>query len=458
MSFPLEPDEQQMEALGRAALDFVIDHIGSLGEQHAAGEGDRDAVVRALTWTPGEEGGELDPALAEIRTAALSAFNTAGPGYLAYIPGGGLYSAAIADLISLGVNRYVGLRQPSPGLVRIEQDVLDWVRDLFGFPDTTRGVLTSGGSLANLGAVVAARHALLGEDFLDGVYYVTEQTHLSATKAAAIAGLPARAARRVPVTPGLRMDVDALAQMIRDDRAAGLRPFLVVGSAGTTNTGSVDPLDDLAGLAAREGLWFHVDGAYGGFFQLTDRGRAAFAGIERADSITLDPHKGMFLPYGTGCLIVRDGAALRSAHASSAAYLQDLEGPGDLPNYNEYSAELSRDWRGLRVWLPLKLHGVSAFREALDEKLDLARRFSDGVRELNDIEVPWEPDLSIVAFRHRDGDEASRALLESINAGGRVFISSTVIDGRFTLRCAVLSHRTHADRIDDAIEAVRRGA
>jgi aromatic-L-amino-acid decarboxylase len=249
--------------------------------------------------------------------------------------------------------------------------------------------------------------------------------------------------------------------MVRDDHRIGRKPFMVVASAGTTNTGTVDPLEEIAELAELENLWLHVDGAYGGAFQMTSRGRDLFRGIEKANSVTFDPHKGMFLPYGTGALIVRDGAALRLAHQSQADYLQDLAPDSELPNYSDYSPELSREFRGLRVWLPLQLHGVSAFREALDEKLDLARHIHESLSEIPGLEVPSEPDLSIVAFRSSgtttdvDPDEINRRLLDRINASGRVFLSSTVLDGRFTLRAAVLSHRTHRERIDEAIEIIR---
>ena len=256
------------------------------------------------------------------------------------------------------MNRYVGLWQPSPAVVQIEENVTRWLCDVFDYPAGSQGLLLSGGSMANLSAMVTARHAKLGEDFLDGTYYVSEQAHASVTKAATIAGFSRRNLRIVPTDAELRMDPEALRALVREDRAAGLRPFLVAPSAGTTNTGAIDPLEAIADVAEAEGLWMHVDGAYGGFFQLTERGRSAFRGIERSDSVTLDPHKGMFLPYGTGGLVVRDGQALRDAHFEGAAYLQDLPPTGELPNYSEYSAELSRDWRGLRVWFPLRLHGV----------------------------------------------------------------------------------------------------
>jgi aromatic-L-amino-acid decarboxylase len=253
------------------------------------------------------------------------------------------------------------------------------------------------------------------------------------------------------------MEVDALGRAIADDRAGGLTPFAVVASAGTTNTGAIDSIDAIADVAGAEGLWLHVDGAYGGFFQLTDRGRERFRGIERADSITLDPHKGMFLPYGTGALVVRDGAKLRDAHhIGTSAYLQDLAADAHIPNFAEYSAELSRDFRGLRVWFPLKLHGVSAFREALDEKLDLTEHLYESLKAIPELELPWQPELTVVAFRLRDGDDAAnRRLLDAINDSKRVFLSSTVLDDRFTVRACILSHRTHRDRIDECVEIVR---
>ena len=227
------------------------------------------------------------------------------------------------------------------------------------------------------------------------------------------------------------MDPEALKSMVAEDRAAGRRPFLVVPAAGTTNTGAIDPMEAVADVAEAEELWMHVDAAYGGFFQLTERGNERFRGIERADSITFDPHKGMFLPYGTGSLVVRDGPALRDAHYVGAEYLQDRAPEAELPNWNEYSPELSRDHRGFRVWLPLVLHGVQAFREALDEKLDLAEHLYAALSEMPEIELPWSPQLSVVPFRLTGAsDDGNRAFLARINDPKRVYLSSTTIDGR----------------------------
>jgi aromatic-L-amino-acid decarboxylase len=244
--------------------------------------------------------------------------------------------------------------------------------------------------------------------------------------------------------------------MVHADRAAGQQPFLVVASAGTINTGAIDPLDAIADVAQQEGLWFHVDGAYGGFFQLTARGRAALQGIERADSITLDPHKGLFLPYGTGCLLARDGAALRAAHEVHADYLPTPSEDAGLPDFSSYTPELTRDFRGLRLWLPLHLHGVDTFVQALDEKLDLAHGVHDALAALPQLDVPWQPDLSLVAFRPRSGtDDAALRLLDRINGTGRMWLSSAPVRGAVHLRICILSHRTRPDRIREALDIIR---
>jgi aromatic-L-amino-acid decarboxylase len=459
--FAFDPAPGEMRTMGRTVLEAVIGWIGGLEEAPAENTADALQVAAKLEAAPPEHAdGDFDGLLEDAIEAARNTYEFSGPGYLAYIPGGGLFTAALAEFLAQALNRFDGLWQPSPAVVQIEENVTRWMCSLFDFPaETSQGLLTTGGSLANLSAFVTARHAKLGEDFLDGTYYCTDQTHASNTKAATIAGFSRRNLRLVPTDRELRMDPDALRSMVREDRAAGRRPFLVIPAVGTTNTGAVDPLGDIAGVAEDEALWMHVDGAYGGFFQLTDRGRQGFRGIERADSVTLDPHKGLFLPYGTGGLVVRDGAALRDAHYEGAAYLQDLPPTGTLPNYNEYSPELSRDNRGFRVWFPLALHGVAAFREALDEKLDLAEEIDIAFRAIPQLEVPWRTQLTVTPFRLRDGDDdANRQLLRRINASKRVFLSSTVIDDRYTLRVCIVSHRTHRDRILECIDIVRDAA
>ncbi len=420
-----------------------------------------DELIRVIRVDPPERGVPLDTVLDLVMAAGAKGHDTTGPGWLAYIPGGGLVTSALADLVARVTNRFVTVWEAAPVMAEIEATTIRWLGDLFGYDEKARGVLTTGGSMANFSAIVSARNSVLGEAFQDGVLYLTSETHGSVAKAAFLAGFPRASLRVIPTTPLLQMDAAALLTIIEQDRLAGLRPCAIIASAGTTNTGAVDPIAELAQIAAAERIWLHVDGAYGGFFQLTDRGQQLFAGIERADSITLDPHKGMFLPYGTGALLVRDGSHLRAAHEVHGPYLQDLAPEADIPNFSDYSAELSRDARGLRVWLPIVLHGLGAFREALNEKLDLARYAYEALSQIPSLEVPWEPELSIVAFRVGAGEnQASNAatadLLRRINATRRFVLSSTVVDGRFTIRIAVLSFRTHHDRIEELIDTIIR--
>jgi aromatic-L-amino-acid/L-tryptophan decarboxylase len=448
-----------MRSIGVQAMDYVVNFISSRADAPAADLDGAYELATSLRDKPPDEGIDFARLLKIIDQAAGKAYDTAGPGYLAYIPGGGLFASAIADLLADTTNRFMNISAPAPALVQLEANVVRWLCDEFRLPGGSQGILTSGGSMANFSAVVTARETHLGEDLRQGKLYVSEHVHHSITKSARLAGLPRSAVRPVSCDSGLHIDMNALRDLVESDRKAGHHPFLVVGSAGTVNTGAVDPLEEIAAFCADQSMWFHVDGAYGGFFQLAESGRPRLQGIEAADSITLDPHKGMFLPYGTGSLIVRDGSLLKAAHHEGAGYLPESSADAQLPDFADYSPELSRDFRGLRVWLPLHLHGVNAFRRALDEKLVLARRVYDALVQTPELDVPWEPDLSIVAFRPSSGgNEAAQRLLDTINDSRRIFLSSTSIEGKHYLRVCVLSHRTDSDRTDEAIEIIQKAA
>jgi aromatic-L-amino-acid decarboxylase len=459
----LELSGEAFRALVESAVDRIVRHVESLPRQPAADTAGGEALARSLVEPLPQTGRPVAELLDLLFDRVIpKSFNTAGPGYLAYIPGGGLLHSAVADLIADSTNRYVGVFAAAPGLVAIEANVVRWFCGMVGYPLGAGGVLTSGGSLSNFSALVAARRKLLPEDFLNGTLYVSDQSHHSIRKAAILAGFPERSVREIATDGAYRIRLDALEEAIRGDRAAGRRPFFVVGNAGSTNTGAVDDLAGLAELARREGLWLHADAAYGGFFVLTERGRRLLAGMELADSIALDPHKGLFLPYGTGCLLVREVEALKRAHAVAAEYLPPMQSDADLPDFNLMSPELSRDWRGLRVWLPIAMHGIEPFRQNLEEKLDLTLWAADELREIPGIEILAEPQLSIVAFRlNRAGLDAeglnrlNRDLLDRINARRRAYLTSTKLRGRFVIRICVLSFRTHRDRMAQALEDIR---
>jgi aromatic-L-amino-acid/L-tryptophan decarboxylase len=463
-SLELAPEE--FRALVDAATERVLEYVESLPGQPSADTDGSAELARSLVEPLPEQGRPYEELLDLVFDRVVrKGFGTAGPGYLAYIPGGGILHSAVADFIADGVNRYVGVFAAAPGLVQLEANVVRWFCDVVGYPAAARGFLTTGGSLANFSALVTARRERLPEDFLSGTIYASDQTHHSVQKAAMLAGFPESNVRVVPSDATFRVRLDALERAVAQDRAAGRRPFFVVGNAGTTNTGAVDDLESLADLCAREGLWFHVDGAYGGFFVLTPEGREVLRGISRSDSVVLDPHKGLFLPYGTGSLLVRDGDALRRAHALSADYMPEMQQDPDLVDFNLVSPELSRGWRGLRVWLPIAMHGIGLFRRNLQEKHELTRWATEELRKIPGIEILAEPQLSIVAFRLvRPGlDESAlnalnRCFLGSINARKRVYMTGTMLAERFALRICVLSFRTHLDRMREGLDDVRAAA
>lgn len=449
MSVPLEPDPRQRRLLLDAAADLLDEFYGELDELAVLGESLAEHEGRLLDATPGEDGREADDLLDLIRLANRPGSLHPSGGHMAYIPNGGLYTGAVGEFIAAGLNRYTGVTLGAPGFARLEASVLRWLEDLFELPEgDAAGLLLSGGSMANFTALVAARTARLPEEFTSGTIYVSPHVHHSITKAARLAGFPDRRVRVVGVDRDLRMDTDSLAAALAADRDAGLHPFMVVGSAGTTDSGAVDPLSDLATVAHENGLWFHVDAAYGGFFQLTERGRKRLVGIGTADSITLDPHKGLSIPFGVGALLVRDRATLVDANQGKGAYLQDQA--ESAIDFSTLGPELTRPFRGLQVWLPLHLHGIGAFRTELDEALDLAEHAFERLRSLAWVERIWRPDLSIVAFQAA-GDRA-RAALEAANRSGEVFLSSTSIEGRYTVRLAILNRRTTRHHVDTAID------
>lgn len=455
MSVPLEPTDAERRALLEATYQFIADFYSELDDLPLSGQPLADDDHTLLRMPPGEEGTPFDRLLSTIGVANQAGSLHPSGGHLAYIPNGGLYTAALGAFLASALNRYTGVPLGAPGLNELEGAVLRWMEELFELNvDEASGILLSGGSTANLTALVAARTARLGEDFLGGRIYVSPHVHHSVTKAARLAGFPASALRTVAVDDELRMDPAALVAAVREDRAQGREPFMLVGSAGTTDSGAVDPLSDLATIAREQHLWFHVDAAYGGFFQLTERGRKRLVGIGSADSITLDPHKGLSIPFGVGALLVRDRATLIEANSGKGAYLQDQDDGGI--DFSALGPELTRPFRGMQVWLPLQLHGVGAFRAELDRSLDLAEHARRRLAGMDWVEHIWSPRLSIVAFRAVDDGRGRRAM-EHANASGKVFLSSTSIDGRYVLRLAILNRRTTQDHVDMAIDLLDKG-
>ena len=456
---PLEPDGDQRRAIGGQALDHALAYWDQV-ETASSNRPWSEVFSQRLDPEFAEQGREpaevLDYAAACIEAPG---FATTSPRFMAYIPGGAVPYSAFGDLIAAASNKYSGFASASPGAVRIENACIAWIASVIGFPHDSAGTLTSGGSIANLTAVVAAREARDPDG--GGAVYVTRFAHYCIDKALHIAGRGRSPKRIIATDENYRMSVQALEQALEEDRRNGVRPWIVIASAGTVDTGAVDPLPEIAELCRRYGAWLHVDGAYGGLFALCDEGKVLLAGIDQADSVALDPHKTLFLPYGTGAVVVRDGRLLQEAFSASGEYIRPLGESEVGPSPNDLSPELTRHFRALRLWLPLQIAGVAAFRAAQAEKLGLARYFHSRLSEIDGFDPGPRPDLSVVAFRYLpksgDIDDFNERLIKHVQDEGRVMLSGTRIDGRFYLRCAILCFRTHIEHVDEAVDAVVRG-
>ena len=456
----LEPSSNVRAEVRDRVVDYsedFLDHIDKLKTYESFGGKGEGLLESPIS----EEGIPIDAALDLIRkNVDTPGLNPASGGHLAYIPGGGIYYSALGDYLADVFNRYAGVFYASPGAVRMENMLIRWMCDLVGFPPESGGNLTTSGSLANLIAIVAGRDSkgVRSADIPRSVIYLSRQTHHSVDKAIRVAGLGECIIRFIDLDDSYRMVASDLADKVAVDREAGLLPIMVIASAGTTDVGAIDPLPAIGSIAKENHLWFHVDAAYGGFFVLTDEGREKLRGMELADSLIIDPHKGLFLPYGLGVVLVRNIEDLKRSYGFSANYMQDAFAAPDEISPAEVSPELTKHFRGLRLWLPLKLHGLAPFRACLEEKLLLAKYFYAEVQKLG-FESDLEPELSVVTYRFvpevGDPDEFNKRILSHVIEDGRVFISSTVLNGKFTLRFACLAFRTHLTTVDTLLEILK---
>lgn len=403
----------------------------------------------------------LDKAISIIQSEVDQyGLNPASGGHLGYIPGGGIFPTALGDFIAAVNNRYAGIFFGSPGAVRMENALIQWMNEIIGFPATAHGNLCSGGSIANLIAITTARDKknIKAADVEKSVIYLTEQTHHCVQKAIRIAGLRECIHRYIPMDDGYRMDKTVLTKQVEQDIKLGLKPFLIVGSAGTTDTGAIDPMEQISQLAKKYDIWFHVDAAYGGFFILVDDLKEKFIGIDKADSVAIDPHKGLFLSYGLGVILIKDVQAMFDSHFYKASYMQDAQGRFDELSPADLSPELTKHFRGMRLWLSLKLIGINPFKAALEEKHFLAKYFHQEIKALG-FEVGPEPELSVVIYRYVntgiDPNLFNKHLIKEIHDDGRVFLSSTSLNGNEWIRAAILSFRTHKSTIDTSLLMIK---
>jgi aromatic-L-amino-acid/L-tryptophan decarboxylase len=480
---PLQLTPAQMRELGYRVIDALVDRYTALDGGPAWQGTSREALDAALREPAPEEGRGFEAALDRLLRDVLPwTARIDHPRFMAFVPGVATWPAVLGDLVATGSGIFQGTWLAAAGPSALELTVLDWFRDWLGLPGGTEGLLVSGGSVANLTALACARLTRFRDHDPRAVVYCSTEAHSSVFRAARILGFAPDRIRAVPVDAEHRMDAAALRALAAADAEAGLAPFMAVATAGTTSTGAVDPLPQVAAACTDFGMWMHVDAAYGGFAVLTDRGRAALRGIHLADSVTLDPHKWLYQPFEAGCLLVRNGGLLQQAFHILPPYLQDtaLVGPDDAQpeqarapvNFADRGIQLTRAARGFKLWLSLQTFGTAAYRQAIDGCLDLALHAEAAIRASAELELLTPARLGIVCFRRRGGvggvgdaggvcnegnesdagDRLNRSVVEALRRNGLGMISSTTVDGRFALRLCILNYRTTAADVEAVLQ------
>ena len=443
----LETDE--MRSLGYWVVDRVVEHFEQLADGPTIGVSSAEELRAALGGPVPEAPGDPLEAMQTLVDVALPNMQHGDhPRHFARVPGPSSYAGVLGEWLGAGFNTIVSSWGGSSGPATVELVALDWLRELLGLPTGTEGVLMSGGSLSNMAAIAAARNAVGA-----GVAYLTDQTHTSIGRALVALGFPADDVRVVPTDDRLRLTAPAVREAMREDREQGRRPRFIIATAGTTNTGAVDDLEGLAELGAAEDLWLHVDGAYGAPAALCPAGRAALPGLELADSLVLDPHKWLFLPYDIGCLFVRRPGVLDSAFSMHPEYLADVRADTTKVNFGDRSLELTRRARGLKLWLLLRVYGAERLRSAIARTLTLAEH----AQQLLEADPRWEvltpAQLAIVTFTRREWsaeDHAARAA--AVSSDGYASVTSTTLQGRAALRLCTINPRTTEGDIEQTLE------
>lgn len=453
-----------MLALAGKAVELAVARIESLPRENAWDGEFQEGLERILLEKPPEEGRPAEEVLQRAVEDILPMTTRLDhPRCFGFVPSEPTWPGVVADFLASAWNVNACTWLVASGPSQVELVVLDWFRRWLGYPDGAGGLLTSGGSAASIDAFVAAREAA-GNPERPSVY-MSDQSHGSQARAAMITGVGREAIRQIPTDGAFRLDMAALARAVAEDRDAGFTPMVICANAGTSSTGAIDPLHAMADLCQAEDIWFHVDAAYGGFATITEKGAELLSGIDRADSVGLDPHKWLFQPYEVGCLLVKDARTLESAFAFRPTVLQDTVWGANHPNLDDRGLQLSRSFRALKIWMSIQTFGLSAFRRAVSKGMELARRAEQYVQESRTLELLAPASLGIVCMRvNPEGagleddtlEEVNREVLARLFWDDRSFASSTSLRGTFSLRLCIINHSTGWDDVRETLEAMER--
>ncbi|MBN2467223.1 MAG: hypothetical protein JXD19_03635 [Deltaproteobacteria bacterium] len=459
-------DPETLRRAGRLLGEFLATYEADVTHRSVFPTIDRDALRMIRREPLPEEGRTIEELFQEFRDLIVpNSTHVAHPCFLPYVLPSPNGICAFAEALASALNQNCNLWTLSPAANAIEQRVISWFHELFSFPPESGGIITSGGSMANLTALAIARDTCLGDAArTEGlqrktaplVLYTSQEAHNSVDKGAVILGIGLNHVRRIPCDSRCRMRVDLLKETVFRDRRDGFTPFCVVGSAGTVTTGAIDPLDDLADFCGEERLWLHVDGAYGALAVLSDRVRPHLAPAGRADSLSLDPHKFLFTSLEAGCVLVRDAEAMRSTYSFVPSYLSMVSDP-DFLDYAEYGPQLSRSFKALKVWWSLRAYGRKAYAEAIDRLFDLAAYMGERIEVEPELELLVPVTFNAVCVRCRKLSDAGNAnVLARLVSDGTAFLGRAQVKGWFCLRACFMNLRTTREDVDHIVEQIIR--
>lgn len=469
MSTPIELTPAEREALGQAAIEWVCEYFTAQSELPVYPTISAKDLSSLLNGPLPIESQDPARVMADFANVAEGSRHNGHPRMFGYVQSSASFAGVIGDLLASALNQNVTSWRSAPSATTVEHQVIEWLKEMVGFGPDGIGVLLSGGSIANFAGLAVALRAGTDVDLnqhgvgaLPGKprIYTSSMTHMSIGKAASMLGVGKDAIVALPVNAAFQMDVDALSSQLAKDRAAGHHPVCAVATAGDVNTGAIDPLDAIAEVCAREKLWLHVDGSYGALAARSKHVGGAMRALDRADSMSLDPHKWLFAPTDAGCLLVRDAAALQRAFSTGAGYI-DVIADRDMSEfaYWDHSPELSRRFRALKIWFLLKVHGARAIQDAIDGNIEVARHLAQTVESSSDFELMAPAPLSVVCFRCRSGDDAfNKRLMVEVQRDGDSYLSNATINGRFALRACIVNYRTTRADVERLLDTIRRVA
>jgi glutamate/tyrosine decarboxylase-like PLP-dependent enzyme len=465
----LELSKEEMQKYGYEVVDAIVEHYATQAEKLPVASGSREEMDSLFLEEAPEKGSDPSQVLHFVLEKVMTnSANMAHPKSFSFVPGPSNFISVMADALATGYNIFSGGWAASPAAAELEIVTIQWLLKIFGFPKKKGGgIFTSGGSMANLTAVVTARRIKCGDDFSKAIIYLSDQAHSSNIKAIRALGFKKEQIRIIPTDNELKFSVNKLKNCIAKDRLEGLYPFCLIATAGTTNTGTVDPLVELGKICKKEDIWFHIDGAYGGAAILSQKGKQAMKGIEKADSLTVDPHKWFFQPYEMGCLLVRNHKNLSHTFTEKPEYLRDIEGNTSEINFYDHGIQLTRRFRALKFYMSLKTFGLKEFRDAITYNIDLAEEVETMLRGSKSWEVVYPATLAVINFRYNPiNKNYSEKELDSINqyisgkvmASRKAMLVTTILNGQVVLRMCLINPRTTMEDVTDTFDLCKKYA